>query len=513
MNKKAFLIILDGFGISQEKDNNAVKLAKTPNIDQLFSKYPNNRLSASGEAVGLPKGVMGNSEVGHLNIGAGRIVYQMISLIDKKIDTNEFYRNNAIGKAIKNAKDNQSNLHIFGLLSNTGVHSKLKHLKAIIKYCKQENLDRVYLHAFMDGRDSSPTSGINFMQEWLSYSKETGIGKTASIMGRYYAMDRDTRWDRIQKAYDAMVYGKGNFASDPIEAIQKSYDKEITDEFIEPTVLTENNKPVATIKENDSVIFFNFRADRAREITRAFKIPEFKEFPVKNFKNLVYVSLTEYDIHFNDFVSVAFHNEKLKNILGEVVSKNNLKQLRIAETEKYAHVTFFFNGGVEKPFEGEDRILIPSPRIPSYDLQPEMSAYIVTKNLEEQIPTEKYDLIVVNYANCDMVGHTGNLKAAIQAVEAIDKCVGRVWGLAEKHNYSIVLIADHGNAEKMKEKDGKPFTAHTTNQVPVIISSKNYNSFSVNEGKLADVSPTILKLMNIDIPTEMTGNILIEENK
>ncbi len=511
MNKKAFLMILDGFGISQEKDNNAIQLAKTPNIDRLFRNYPNSRLFASGEAVGLPAGVMGNSEVGHLNIGAGRIVYQMISLIDKKIDTEEFFKNEAIGKAIENAKNNQSNLHIFGLLSDTGVHSKLKHLKAIVEYCKRKNFDRVYLHAFMDGRDSSPTSGINFMKDWLSYSKEIGIGKIATITGRYYAMDRDTRWDRVQKAYDAIVYGKGNLESNPIEAIKKSYDNGITDEFIEPVVLTENGVPVVTVNNNDSVIFFNFRADRAREITRAFKIPDFNEFPVENFKNLVYVSLTEYDIHFDDFVAVAFHNEKLINILGEVISKNNLKQLRIAETEKYAHVTFFFNGGVEKPFEGEDRILIPSPRIPSYDLQPEMSAYIVTENLEKQIPTEKYDLIVVNYANCDMVGHTGNLDAAIKAVESIDECVGRVWTLAEKHNYNIVLIADHGNAEKMKEHDGKPFTAHTTNQVPIIISSKNYKSFSVKEGKLADVSPTILKLMGIDIPKEMTGKVLVEE--
>ena len=512
MNKKAFLIILDGFGISEENDNNAIKLAKTPNIDRILATYPHNKLSASGNAVGLPQGVMGNSEVGHLNIGAGRVVYQMISLIDKKIDTGDFYKNEAIGNAIKNAKDNQSNLHIFGLLSDTGVHSKLKHLKAIIEYCKREKFDRVYLHAFMDGRDSSPTSGINFMKDWLAFSQKMQIGKVASIMGRYYAMDRDTRWDRVQKAYNAIVYGKGNFSENPIEAIKKSYEQNITDEFIEPIVITKNNKPIAKVKDNDSVIFFNFRADRAREITRAFKMLGFKEFPVTNFKNLTYVSLTEYDIHFNDFVPVAFHNEKLVNILGEVISKNKLKQLRIAETEKYAHVTFFFNGGVEKPFEGEDRILIPSPRIPSYDLQPEMSAYIVTENLEKEIPTEKYDLIVVNYANCDMVGHTGNLDAAIKAVEAVDKCVGRVWNLAENHNYSIVLIADHGNAEKMKESDGEPFTAHTTNQVPIIISSKKYKSFSVKEGKLADVSPTILALMEIKIPNEMTGNILLEEN-
>jgi len=511
MYKKVLLLILDGYGISDKKEGNAVAAANKPHLNKFTSENPHATLLTSGLNVGLPAGIMGNSEVGHLNIGAGRVVYQLNTLIDKKIETGEFFKNKALLHAIEHAKINNGKLHLFGLLSDGNVHSNKVHLWALLKLCKRQNLKQVYYHAFMDGRDTLPHSGIDFIREFLEKTKEIGIGKITTISGRYYAMDRDNRWDRIEKAYKAIVFGKGEFFSDPIEAMQKSYEQNITDEFIIPKVILENGKPAAKVEENDSIIFFNFRADRAREITRAFIYRDFDKFPTKKFFNLKYVGFSEYDIEFNSIVEVAFRLEPLKNILGEVVSNHHLKQLRLAETEKYAHVTFFFNGGVEKPFLNEDRILVPSPHIATYDLKPEMSAFEVKDKLVEALNSQKYHFIVTNFANCDMVGHTGIFEAAVRAVEAVDKCIGEVIPAAAKNNYNIVMIADHGNAEKMLDENGNIFTAHSTNPVPIVISLSDRNNFKVKDGALCDVAPTILKIMEIPQPPEMTGKSLIKE--
>ena len=510
MKNKVLLLILDGYGINESEYGNAIAAAGTPNLDKFRSTNPESRLEASGLAVGLLEGDMGNSEVGHLNIGAGRIVYQVNTLIMKEIQDNSFFSNKALLNAIEHTKKNNSDLHLFGLLSNGNVHSNINHIRALLELCKQEKVRQVYFHAFMDGRDTLPHSGIDFMQQFLQKSNEIRIGKVATVSGRYYAMDRDNRWERIEKAYKAIVFGKGEEFTDPVEAIRKSYDGKITDEFIIPKVIIENEKPVACVKDNDAVIAFNFRADRMRQLTRSLVMPDFDEFSVKKFSNLKYVSFNEYDTKFDPYVEVAFRLPKLTNILGEVISGNNLRQLRLTETEKYAHVTFFFNGGMEKPFANEDRILVNSPRVPTYDMQPEMSAFEVKDKLIEALQSRKYDLIITNFANCDMVGHTGVFDAAKAAVETVDKCIGEIIPTAKKNGYAIILIADHGNAEKMLDENGNIFTAHSLNKVPFVVSLNSGKKPHLQDGILADVAPSILYLMNIQKPKEMTGKSLIE---
>jgi len=505
---KVLLLILDGYGINEQKRGNAIAAASTPELDKFRSNNPESKLKACGLDVGLLDGDMGNSEVGHLNIGAGRIVYQMNSLIMKKIDDRSFFKNEELIETIKSVKNKAGKLHLFGLLSNGNVHSNINHIWALLEFAKKEGLKQVYFHAFTDGRDTLPNSGISFIQEFQEKAEKIGIGKIATISGRYYAMDRDNRWDRIEKAYNAIVHGKGEFFTNPTKAMQSSYDKNITDEFIIPKVIVENDEPIAKIANEDTVIAFNFRADRMRQITRAFKIPSFNEFKTLAFDNLKYVCFNEYDINFNDYVSVAFRLPKLVNILGEVVAENNLKQLRLAETEKYAHVTFFFNGGVEQPFENEDRILVNSPKVATYDLQPEMSALEVKDKLVSALESEKYSLIITNFANCDMVGHTGVFEAAVKAVETVDKCVGDIIPIAKEHGYNIILTADHGNADKMLDEKGNIFTAHSLNLVPFVVSLVDKN-VSVEDGNLADIAPTILKIMGITKPGEMTGKSLI----
>ncbi len=506
--KKVLLLILDGYGINNQNYGNAIAAASTPELDKFRSNNPESNLKACGFDVGLLDGDMGNSEVGHLNIGAGRIVYQMNTLVMKKIEDRSFFKNEELLETIKSVKNKSGKLHLFGLLSNGNVHSNINQIWALLELAKEAGLKQVYFHAFTDGRDTLPNSGIGFIKEFQEKAKEIGIGKIATISGRYYAMDRDNRWDRIEKAYNAIVHGKGENFSDPIKAIQNSYDEKITDEFIIPKVIVENGEPIAKVTNKDAVIAFNFRADRMRQLTRAFKIPNFKEFKTIAFDNLKYVCFNEYDINFNEFVSVAFRLPKLVNILGEVVSANNLKQLRLAETEKYAHVTFFFNGGVEKPFENEDRILVNSPKVATYDLQPEMSAFEVKDKLISALESEKYSLIITNFANCDMVGHTGVFNAAVKAVETIDKCVGEVLPIAKEHGYNILLTADHGNADKMLDKNGNIFTAHSLNPVPFVVSLVDKN-VPVSDGKLSDIAPTILKILGITKPQEMTGKCLI----
>jgi 2,3-bisphosphoglycerate-independent phosphoglycerate mutase len=508
MNKKLLLLILDGFGINKSNYGNAIAAADTSNIDSFKAENPNSYLITSGQAVGLPEGVMGNSEVGHLNIGAGRIVNQLNTEIDKKIENKSFFENPALLNCVEHVKKNNSNLHLFGLLSDGNVHSYNKHLWTLLKFFKEQGLSQIYLHAFMDGRDTLPHSGINFIKEFINKALEFGIGQIATISGRYYAMDRDNRWERIEKAYKAIVYGEGEVFSDPMQAMQSSYSNEITDEFIIPKVITKNGVPVAKVKDNDCVLFFNFRSDRGRQITSSFVIPGFDKFPFKKFNNLKFVTFSEYNENFNPYVEVCFRLPELKNILGEVISKKGLYQLRLAETEKYAHVTFFFNGGKEKPFKNEDRILVPSPRVATYDLQPEMSAYEVKDNLIKALNSDKYDLIITNFANCDMVGHTGVFDAAKAAVETINECLGEIIPTAKNNEYNIILIADHGNAEKMLDEDGNIFTAHTTNPVPLIISLYSNDKINIKHGILADVAPTILKIMNINIPEDMTGKTL-----
>ncbi len=512
MKKRVLLLILDGFGINKSKFGNAIAQANTKNYDKFKAENSHTFLKCSGLPVGLPKGVMGNSEVGHLNIGAGRIVYQLNALINKKIQDKTFFDNPGLIDAVKHVKKYHSKLHLFGLLSDGNVHSHNTHLWALLKMFKENQIPQTYLHAFMDGRDTLPHSGIDFMREFISKSREIGIGKIATISGRYYAMDRDNRWERIKKAYDAIVLSKGEEFTDPIKAIQKSYNDNITDEFIIPKVIIENGKHIVSVQENDAVVFFNFRSDRARQITKAFILHEFDKFHRKEFHNLKFITFREYDIQFNPYVKVCFRLPKLTNILGEIVSNEGLKQLRLAETEKYAHVTFFFNGGVEKPFLNEERILVPSPKVATYDLQPEMSAYIVKDKLVKALKSEKFDLIVTNFANCDMVGHTGNFDAAKAAVYAVDKCIGDIIPAAKEHNYNIILTADHGNSEKMLDETGQVFTAHSTNDVPLILSLTSNKLPELKNGKLADIAPTILRIMKIKQPEEMTGICLIKKS-
>ena len=506
-NKLTMLMILDGFGINDKTEGNAVKLAKTPNIDKLMSECPTTKIYTSGLAVGLPDGQMGNSEVGHTNIGAGRIVYQVLTRITKSIEDGDFFTIPEFNEAIENCKKYNSKLHIMGLLSNGGVHSHNRHLYALLEYAKRKGLDDVFIHCFMDGRDTPPASGEGFLTELQEKLDEKQIGKIATIAGRYYAMDRDKRWDREKLAYDAMVNGVGPKAVSPITAIEQSYQKEVFDEFVEPTVITNaNGEPVATIGEHDSVIFFNFRPDRARQITRALVDDKFTEFETKKL-NLYFVTFTQYDETLPN-VNIAFKPIALKNTFGEYISKLGYKQLRIAETEKYAHVTFFFNGGEEKVYPGEDRILVNSPKVATYDLQPEMSAYEVTEKVINAINEDKYDSIILNYANSDMVGHTGNLEAAIKAVETLDECVQKVVDVIRKKDGVLLITADHGNSEQMIDYEtGEPFTSHTTNPVPLILVGMD--NVTLKEGKLADLAPTMLDIMGEEKPEEMTGESII----
>ena len=509
MNRKpVMLMILDGFGINPNEKGNAVAIANTPNIDKLKKTWPTTIIHTSGLDVGLPEGQMGNSEVGHTNIGAGRIVYQDLTRITKSIQDGNFFSIKEFSDAIDNCKKNNSNLHIMGLLSDGGVHSHIRHLVALLEFAKRKDFENVYVHCFMDGRDTPPTSGEGYIAKLEEKMKEKGVGKIATIEGRFYAMDRDKRWNRVKEAYDAMVNGVGEEATSAVGAIEASYQKEVFDEFVKPTVIHSGDSPVATIKDNDSVIFFNFRPDRAREITRTLVDKDFNEFETKKM-NLFFVCFTQYDETMPN-VKIAFKPETLVNTFGEYISKKGLKQLRIAETEKYAHVTFFFNGGEEKEYEGEDRILVPSPKVETYDLKPEMSALEVTDKVVEAINSGKYDSIILNYANPDMVGHTGSLEAAVKAVETIDGCVGKVVEAIEKQNGVLIITADHGNAEQMIDyKTGEPQTAHTTNPVPLILVG--LEGVKLKEGKLADLAPTMLDIMGLEKPQEMTGESLIEK--
>ena len=506
--KKVMLMILDGWGLGKDYPGNAVELGNTPNFDNLWKNYPHTKLIASGEDVGLPEGQMGNSEVGHLNIGAGRIIYQELTKISKKIREGSFFDNEALNKAIDEAKKNHKKLHLLGLLSDGGVHSHNSHLYALLKLCKDKDFKDVYVHGFLDGRDVPPTAGIGYIEELLTEMENMQVGKLATIAGRYYAMDRDKRWDRVEKAYDNMLLGEGHKSEDIIQSMKDSYEKDVTDEFVEPITLVENDQPVTTIDDGDSIIFFNFRPDRARQMTRAIIDEGFYGFVrKKKVFDITYVTLTEYDKTIEN-VLVAYPPETYKNTLGEVLSKNNLKQLRIAETEKYAHVTFFFNGGVEEANKGEDRYLIPSPKVATYDLQPEMSAYEVTDKVVEKINSQEYDVIILNFANGDMVGHTGVLPAAIKAVETVDECIGKILEAVKENDYTLFVTADHGNCEyEIDEENGGPFTAHTTNPVPFIAYPDK--DTVLREGILADISPTILDVLGIEKPVEMENNSLI----
>ncbi len=514
------LIIMDGWGWSENKAGNAISAAKKPNFDGLLKKYPFTQLAASGLAVGLPEGQMGNSEVGHLNIGAGRIVYQDLTRINRSIETGEFFKDDAFIAAINNVKENNSSLHLMGLLSDGGVHSHINHLKALIDLAAKNNIKNLYVHGFLDGRDVPPRCALTYIEEIISYMKKVGYGELASISGRYYAMDRDNRWDRVKLAYDNLVYRNGPHFDDASSLINYFYEKNIDDEFVQPSCLKVSDEEKAKIKTNDSIIFFNFRPDRAREITKAFIFENFNEFDRgQNVpKNIVFVCMAEYDIKFNEIrgVYVAFPPESIVNTLGEVLSKNGLKQLRIAETEKYAHVTFFLNGGVEKPYPNEDRILIPSPKVPTYDLKPEMSAYEVTETLIKKISEGIYHVIIVNFANPDMVGHTGFFEAAVKAIEAVDYCLGEITSKIKEVGGISIVTADHGNAEEMYDlKNQCTFTAHTTSKVPLILCDERVKRLTpyFEEPKLCDIAPTILELLNIKKPKEMTGQSLIKEWK
>lgn len=513
IKKPTVLMILDGFGLNDRCDGNAICQGKTPIIDDIMKKYPFVKGYASGMDVGLPEGQMGNSEVGHLNIGAGRIVYQELTRITKSIKDGDFFKNPELLSAVNNCKENNSSLHLYGLLSDGGVHSHNTHLYALLELAKKEGLSKVYIHAFLDGRDTPPASGKDYVAKLQEKINEIGVGKIATVMGRYYAMDRDNRWERVKLAYDAMVLGEGDKCSDPVEAVQISYDNEVYDEFVVPTVITTANEPVATIQANDSIIFFNFRPDRARQITRCFCDEDFDKFErAKGFLPIKYVTFTEYDVTIKN-KAVAFKPTQLTKTLGEYLSENGLKQLRLAETEKYAHVTSFFNGGIQKPYDGEDRILVDSPKVATYDLKPEMSAIEVTDKLVEAILSNKYDLIVVNYANSDMVGHTGILEAAVKAIETIDTCVGRAVDALLKVDGQMFICADHGNSEQLVDyESGEPFTAHTTNPVPFILVNAGKGIALREGGRLADIAPTLLDLMDMEKPEEMTGSSLLVKN-
>ena len=504
MKKPIALIIMDGFGIAP-KYGNAIDYARTPHLDQLFFQNPLTMIGASGLDVGLPHGQMGNSEVGHTNMGAGRIVYQELTRITKSIEDGDFFENEAMNKAIDNCKANDSSLHLFGLLSPGGVHSHNTHLYGILELAKRKGLTKVYIHAFLDGRDVPPSSAKEYVAQAVEKCEEIGVGKIATISGRYYAMDRDNRWERVEKAYSAIVYGEGVQETDPVQAVQNSYDNGVTDEFMLPAVIAGGD----TVKGGDSVIFYNFRPDRAREITRTFVDDDFNGFERRNGRfPVTYVCMTQYDATMPN-VDVAFKPQQLVNTLGEYLSKNGLTQLRIAETEKYAHVTFFFNGGVEKQYEGEDRILVKSPAVATYDMQPHMSAYEVTEKCVEAIKSGKYDVVILNFANCDMVGHTGVFDAAVKAVEAVDWGVKKVSDAIAEMGGVTCITADHGNADRMIDRDGTPFTAHTTNPVPFCVVGYDECKELRAGGVLADIAPTMLDIMGLPQPEEMTGKSMI----
>ena len=512
MGKFTGIMILDGYGLSAEGASNAISAETSPYIQGLMREYPTVSLDASGEAVGLPEGQMGNSEVGHLNIGAGRVVYQELTRITKSIKDGDFFENEAFLNACRNAKKTGKKMHIFGLLSNGGVHSHIAHITSLIEMCKNEGVKNAYLHCFLDGRDVSPTSGAGFVAEMESFIKELGYGKIATISGRFYAMDRDNMWDRVDKAYDAIANGEGVMAKNSKEAMEASYANGVYDEFVLPTVITRCGKPVGKVGKGDSIIFANYRPDRARMITRSFIKEDFDGFTRAEFLAPTFVSMTQYDVTFNDDLSVAFKPQSYNNTLGEYLSKQRITQFRIAETQKYAHVTFFFNGGVEAPNVGEERILIDSPKIATFDLKPEMSAYEVADKAVETIKSGKFDVMILNFANCDMVGHTGIIPAAKKAVKAVDECVEMVIKAIQEVGGQVLITADHGNADCMvDEVTGEAFTAHTTSPVPLIKVDDNKSVTLADGGKLCDIAPTMLDMMGIEIPSEMTGRSLLNK--
>lgn len=506
--RPVILIILDGWGWNPNQEGNAIALARTPILDFLLERYPCTTLQTSGEAVGLPRGLMGNSEVGHLNIGAGRVVYQDILRISKDIESGAFFTNSVLVDAMKGVQERGRRLHLLGLLSDGGVHSTLDHLYALLRMARERGVAEVCLHPFLDGRDTSPSSGERYLEELLEVTGQVGIGKIATVMGRYYAMDRDKRWDRLQRAYRALVEGEGYRAEDPRAAVRRSYQQKVMDEFVEPIVLVDlNGKPMGCIEDGDTVIFFNFRSDRAREITSSLTCEDFSGFERSKFPRVHYVCFTEYDERFD--LPVAFPSHDLPNILAEVLAEHGLSNLRVAETEKYAHLTFFFNGGREKPFPGEERLLVPSPKVPTYDLKPEMSCPEVTEKVLEALASARYDLIIVNYANADMVGHTGSLPAAIQAIEAVDGCLGRVVESVRSLGGIALITADHGNAEQMVDQEtGGLHTAHTTYLVPFILVNDHYQGRLRGGGALRDIAPTLLGILGLPQPEEMTGKDL-----
>lgn len=503
------MIILDGYGYTTKMEGNAVALAPSPNLDAFYENNPHTHITASGLGVGLPEGQMGNSEVGHLNLGAGRIVYQELTRITKSIEDGDFFTNEALLKGVKNAKDNNSAFHVMGLVSDGGVHSHINHLFGVLELAKREGLDKVYVHCFMDGRDTAPTSGLGFIKELEAKMAELGVGEIASVSGRYYAMDRDNRWERVQKAYDAVALGKGEVADSAEAAMEASYAADVTDEFVVPTVI--KGAEGRGVQANDTILFFNFRPDRARELSRAFIEKDFDGFDrERGYIPVCYITMTQYDASFEG-IEIAFKPETVTNTLGEYLSANGVPQLRIAETEKYAHVTYFFNGGIEKQYPGEDRILVPSPHVATYDLKPEMSAYEVTDKVLEAIASDKYKVIILNYANTDMVGHTGVLEAAEKAVTTVDECSKKVIDAVLAKGGNVILTADHGNAEKMIDYDTKkPWTAHTTNPVECVIAGVGDVELR-DGGRLADIAPTILDLIDMPVPKEMTGTSLIKK--
>ncbi|MFP4089652.1 MAG: 2,3-bisphosphoglycerate-independent phosphoglycerate mutase [Cyclobacteriaceae bacterium] len=505
MNKKVILMILDGWGFAENPEVSAVDKANTPFVDSLYEKYAHSKLYASGKAVGLPEGQMGNSEVGHMNLGAGRIVYQMLERVNQSVENGDFFENETLLKTFDYVKENDKQLHLMGLTSVGGVHSHINHLKAICQAAADAGLKKVYIHAFTDGRDTDPKAGKGNIKEIQEFTAET-TGKIASVTGRYYGMDRDKRWERTKLAYDALVKGVGKKVDDPVQGVQESYEDDVTDEFIKPMVVTEGGEPVATIQEGDAVISFNFRTDRARQITLALSQKDFPEQDMHKL-DLRYVTMTEYDETFKN-VDILFGNEPINMVMGEVLARNGKKQIRIAETEKYPHVTFFFNCGREEEFEGEERIMCPSPKVATYDKQPEMSAYEVRDSIIEKLKEGKVDFVCLNFANPDMVGHTGVFEAAVKACETVDECARAVAETALENGYSLIVIADHGNADCMKNPDGSPHTQHTTVPVPCILIDPDYKG-KLKDGKLGDISPTILELMGIEKPKEMSGESLL----
>lgn len=509
MSKKpVVLMVLDGYGLSDRTEGNAIAMANTPVMDKLMKEYPFVKGNASGLYVGLPDGQMGNSEVGHMNIGAGRIIYQDLTRITKAIEDGEFYKNEELLAAMENCKKNNSDLHLFGLLSDGGVHSHISHIYGLLEMAKKNGVSNVYVHAFLDGRDTPPASAKDFVARLEDKMAEIGVGKVASLAGRYYAMDRDNNWDRVKEAYLSLTTGEGKSADNAVKALEESYAADVTDEFVVPTVITENGKPLSVVKPDDSVIFFNFRPDRAREMTRAFCDDKFTGFE-REYIPTTFVCFKDYDESIPNKL-VAFKKEEIKNTFGEFLANNGKKQLRLAETEKYAHVTFFFNGGVEEPNEGEDRILVKSPKVATYDLKPEMSAYEVCDKLVAAIKSDEYDVIVINFANPDMVGHTGVIEAAVKAIEAVDECVGKAYEALKEADGQMFICADHGNAEYMIDEETKePFTAHTTNPVPFILVNAD-PAYKLKEGGcLADIAPTLIELMGMEQPAEMTGTSLL----